>query len=42
MAGDTIFIGQSGKREELFLSVANRHGLVTGAALTGKPVRLER
>ena len=36
-----IFIGQSEKREELFLGVANRHGLVTGATGTGKTVTLQ-
>ena len=41
MSDGTIFIGQSAKREELFLSVANRHGLVTGATGTGKTVTLQ-
>ncbi len=31
MADNTIFLGKADKREELFLPVANRHGLVTGA-----------
>jgi DNA helicase HerA-like ATPase len=41
MSDGTIFIGQSEKREELFLSMANRHGLVTGATGTGKTVTLQ-
>ena len=35
-----VFIGQSDKREELFLGMANRHGLVTGATGTGKILTL--
>ena len=32
MSDNTVFIGAAGKKPEvLFLSVANRHGLVTGA-----------
>jgi uncharacterized protein len=42
MTESTIFLGASdGKREELFLSLANRHGLVTGATGTGKTVTLQ-
>ncbi len=41
MSDPTIFIGQSTKREELFLAMANRHGLVTGATGTGKTVTLQ-
>jgi uncharacterized protein len=41
MAGNSIFLGKSDKREELFLSLANRHGLVTGATGTGKTVTLQ-
>ena len=41
MSDNTIFIGQSGKREVLYLSRANRHGLVTGATGTGKTVTLQ-
>jgi DNA helicase HerA-like ATPase len=41
MAENSIFIGQSDKREELFLPMANRHGLVTGATGTGKTVTLQ-
>ncbi|MCA3562280.1 MAG: DUF853 domain-containing protein [Aestuariivirga sp.] len=41
MSEPSIFIGQSGKREELFLGMANRHGLVTGATGTGKTVTLQ-
>jgi uncharacterized protein len=38
---NSIFIGGSGKREELLLGLANRHGLVTGATGTGKTVTLQ-
>src|SRR5687767_1878588 len=41
MSDNTIFLGQSGKREELFLALANRHGLITGATGTGKTVTLQ-
>ena len=41
MSDNTIFIGKSEKREELFLAMANRHGLVTGATGTGKTVTLQ-
>jgi DNA helicase HerA-like ATPase len=41
MADDTIFIGKSGKQEVLFLPMANRHGLITGATGTGKTVSLQ-
>ncbi len=41
MSNNTIFIGGSGKREELNLALANRHGLVTGATGTGKTVTLQ-
>jgi DNA helicase HerA-like ATPase len=41
MSDSTIFIGQSTRREELFLAMANRHGLVTGATGTGKTVTLQ-
>ena len=41
MSDSTVFIGQSTKREELFLAMANRHGLVTGATGTGKTVTLQ-
>ena len=40
MSDNSIFIGKSTKREELFLGMANRHGLVTGATGTGKTVTL--
>ena len=36
-----IFVGKSGKPEELTLRLANRHGLVTGATGTGKTVTLQ-
>ncbi len=36
-----IFVGRSGKPELLTLSLANRHGLVTGATGTGKTVSLQ-
>jgi len=38
---DAVFIGQSVKREELRLKLANRHGLITGATGTGKTVSLQ-
>src|SRR5215217_4419695 len=41
MADNAVFIGQSEKREELFLPVANRHGIITGATGTGKTVTLQ-
>jgi DNA helicase HerA-like ATPase len=41
MADHSIFLGKSEKREELFLAMANRHGLVTGATGTGKTVSLQ-
>ena len=45
MANDTqadkIFVGKSGKPENLTLRLANRHGLATGATGTGKTVTLQ-
>ena len=41
MSEQTIFLGGSGKDEVLYLSRANRHGLVTGATGTGKTVTLQ-
>jgi DNA helicase HerA-like ATPase len=41
MPDNTIFLGKADKREELFLPMANRHGLVTGATGTGKTVSLQ-
>jgi uncharacterized protein len=41
MSEGTIFLGKSTKREELYLKLANRHGLVTGATGTGKTVTLQ-
>ncbi|MGE3875008.1 MAG: helicase HerA-like C-terminal domain-containing protein [Parvibaculaceae bacterium] len=41
MADNTVFLGKADKREDLFLSMANRHGLVTGATGTGKTVTLQ-
>ena len=41
MSETAIFLGQSEKREELLLALANRHGLVTGATGTGKTVTLQ-
>ena len=41
MTDGTVFLGQSEKREELFLKLANRHGLITGATGTGKTVTLQ-
>lgn len=41
MSDDKIFLGFSGKPEDLYLAMANRHGLVTGATGTGKTVTLQ-
>ena len=41
MSDTAVFLGQSGKREELLLALANRHGLITGATGTGKTVTLQ-
>ena len=41
MSDGSVFLGQSEKREELFLKLANRHGLITGATGTGKTVTLQ-
>ncbi len=41
MADDTILLGKSDKNEYLYLALANRHGLVTGATGTGKTVTLQ-
>ncbi len=41
MTDSTIFLGKSDKAQELFLQMANRHGLVTGATGTGKTVTLQ-
>lgn len=38
---DAISIGQSAKPEVLYLKLANRHGLITGATGTGKTVTLQ-
>jgi hypothetical protein len=41
MSEGTVFLGKSTKREELYLKLANRHGLITGATGTGKTVTLQ-
>src|SRR5689334_11654604 len=41
MSDNAIFLGKADKRQELFLPMANRHGLVTGATGTGKTVTLQ-
>lgn len=41
MADDSIFLGKSDKPQVLYLPMANRHGLVTGATGTGKTVSLQ-
>ncbi len=41
MADNSIFLGKSDKDEVLYLALANRHGLVTGATGTGKTVTLQ-
>jgi DNA helicase HerA-like ATPase len=38
---DSVYIGQSVKPEFIWLRLANRHGLVTGATGTGKTVTLQ-
>jgi hypothetical protein len=38
---DTVYIGQSVKPEFIWLRLANRHGLITGATGTGKTVTLQ-
>jgi DNA helicase HerA-like ATPase len=41
MADASIYLGKSEKPEVLYLGLANRHGLVTGATGTGKTVTLQ-
>ncbi|MGE4245834.1 MAG: helicase HerA-like domain-containing protein [Parvibaculaceae bacterium] len=41
MANDSIFLGKGQKPEVLYLPLANRHGLITGATGTGKTVTLQ-
>ncbi len=41
MTDNTIFLGKSDKPQVLYLPMANRHGLVTGATGTGKTVSLQ-
>src|ERR1044072_2598436 len=42
MAGESIFVGTGGgKRQELILRRANRHGLIAGATGTGKTVTVQ-
>jgi uncharacterized protein len=41
MTDNFIFLGRGDKDEVLFLPLANRHGLVTGATGTGKTVTLQ-
>jgi hypothetical protein len=41
MADASIFLGKGEKPEVLYLGLANRHGLVTGATGTGKTVTLQ-
>jgi uncharacterized protein len=41
MTENSIFLGKSDKDEVLYLALANRHGLVTGATGTGKTVTLQ-
>ncbi|MBC8012615.1 MAG: DUF853 family protein [Methyloceanibacter sp.] len=38
---DSVYIGQSVKPEFIYLRLANRHGLITGATGTGKTVTLQ-
>ena len=39
---DSVYIGKSVKPEFIYLRLANRHGLITGATGTGKTVSLAR
>jgi DNA helicase HerA-like ATPase len=41
LPNDSVYIGQSGKPEFIYLRLANRHGLITGATGTGKTVTLQ-
>ena len=41
MTDGAIFLGKADKRQDLYLAMANRHGLVTGATGTGKTVTLQ-
>jgi DNA helicase HerA-like ATPase len=41
MSDGKIFLGSCGEPEDLYLAMANRHGLVTGATGTGKTVTLQ-
>ena len=41
MTDSAIFLGKSDKPQVLYLAMANRHGLVTGATGTGKTVSLQ-
>ena len=41
MADNAIFLGMSTKPEVLYLPLANRHGLITGATGTGKTVTMQ-
>ncbi len=41
MADNAIFLGKSVKPEFLYLPLANRHGLITGATGTGKTVTMQ-
>src|SRR5262245_37586919 len=38
---DSLYIGKSVKPEFIYLRLANRHGLITGATGTGKTVTLQ-
>jgi len=38
---EDVYLGKSTKREQLYLKLANRHGLITGATGTGKTVSLQ-
>ena len=38
---ESVFIGRSDKPEFIYLRLANRHGLITGATGTGKTVTLQ-
>ncbi len=38
---DSVYLGKSTKPEFIYLRLANRHGLITGATGTGKTVTLQ-
>ena len=41
LPADSVYLGKSVKPEFIYLRLANRHGLITGATGTGKTVTLQ-